>query len=64
MLETIYECGKLTFSFNLPSFGICKSLLYCHEMEFLGSGVMLMRGIHAGGSSERELESEECSGKY
>ena len=52
MLETDYECSKLTFSFNLSGFRICKGLLHRHEAAFLGSGVMLMRGIHTREGSE------------
>ena len=35
---------------------------HCRETEFLGSGFMLMHGIHAEGSSEGGSVSEECSG--
>ena len=52
MLETVYECSKLIFSFNLSGFRICKGLLHCREAAFLGSGVMLMRGIHTREGSE------------
>ena len=36
MLETVYECSKLTFSFNLSGFRICKGLLHHCEAAFLG----------------------------
>ena len=55
MLETVYECGKLTFSFNLSGFGICKGLLHCLAAVFLGSGVVLMRRIHTREGSEGEI---------
>ena len=64
MLETVYECGKLTFSFNLSGFGICKGLLHCREAAFLGSGVVLMRGIHIREGYEGGIGDGGVLGKY